>query len=108
MRMSTHRSLKSSLGLMTVLAGAVALPASASAAVVTCSTYADYPNVRISSARDMTCAAARDVMKAYKGDYSKTFMAPRGFTCRRVSGVPEGGQWRCTRRAQAFRFEFKD
>lgn len=88
----------------------VALPASADAAarVVSCSTYSDYPNVRISSARGMTCGAARSVMKAYRGDIARSFETPAGFTCRQVSGVPEGGQWRCTRGARAFRFEFKD
>lgn len=106
--MLNYRSVKTIAGVAALLASAVALPATASAAVVTCSTYSDYPNVRISSARGMTCSAARDVMKAYRGDYAKTFKAPRGFSCRRVSGVPEAGQWRCTRKAQAFRFDFKD
>ncbi|WP_445151516.1 hypothetical protein [Baekduia sp. Peel2402] len=108
--MLSHRLLKTTLSAAPVLAIAVALPAPAGAAarVVSCSTYSDYPNVRISSARGLSCATARDIMKAYRGEISKTFTAPRGFTCRQVSGVPEGGQWRCTRRSQAFRFEFKD
>jgi hypothetical protein len=25
-----------------------------------------------------------------------------------VSAIPEGGQWRCVRGTQAFRFEFRD
>jgi hypothetical protein len=90
-------------------ATAVLLPAaSAHAAVVDCDSYADYPNIQISSARNMTCAAAVKVMKAYKGDISKSFKAPQKFTCSRVSGVAEGGQWRCTQGTRAFRFEFKD
>ncbi len=91
-------------------AAALALPMSASAAtgVVSCSTYADFPNVKISSARNMTCGAARSVMKAYRGDIARRFTAPRGFTCARVSGVATGGQWRCVNGARAFRFEFKD
>jgi hypothetical protein len=95
---------------LTPLLGILALPASAGAAarVVSCSTYADYPNIRISSARGITCAAARSDMKAYSGDIERSFETPGGFTCRQVSGVAEGGQWRCTRGARAFRFEFKD
>lgn len=108
--MPLHRSLKLLVPVTPLLALAAALPAPAVAAarVVSCSTYSDYPNVRISSARGMTCATARSIMKAYRGDFSASFAAPRGFACRQVSGVPEGGQWRCTRAAQAFRFEFKD
>jgi hypothetical protein len=94
--------------LATAVAIPLAAPAAASARVVECSSYSDYPNVMISSARGMSCAGAVKVMKAYKGDISRTFTAPRGFRCARVSGSTYGGQWRCTRRAQAFRFEFKD
>lgn len=81
--------------------------AAAQAKVVDCSTYSDYPNTKISSARGMTCAAAVKVMKSYKGDISKTFKV-QGFTCGQVSGSQYGGQWRCVKGAKAFRFEFKD
>lgn len=79
----------------------------AHAAVVDCSTYSDFPNTKISSARGMTCAAAVKVMKSYKGDISRTFTV-QSFRCTQVSGSQYGGQWRCVRGARAFRFEFKD
>ncbi|HEY4099073.1 MAG TPA: hypothetical protein VGM33_26335 [Baekduia sp.] len=98
-----------------LLAGALlalAAPAMATAAtpakVIDCHTYSDFPNTQISSARGMTCQAAVTVMKAYRGDISRKFKAPQGFTCRQASGSQYGGQWRCTKGAKAFRFEFKD
>jgi len=105
----SHHPLLNAARLAPILA-VLALPATADAAsrVVSCHTYADEPNLLISSARGMSCSAARDVMKRYRGDISRTFKAPSGFACRQVSGVAEGGQWRCTRGARAFRFEFKD
>jgi hypothetical protein len=91
---------------------ACALPATATAAapttVIDCHTYSDFPNTLISSARGMTCKAAVTVMKAYQGNISRTFKAPQGFTCRQAGGGQYGGQWRCTKGAKAFRFEFKD
>lgn len=96
------------LTTLAVLAAA-ALPAAAPAAsVVTCSSYADEPNLLISSARGLSCASATSVMKAYRGEISRRFKAPRGFTCTRVHGVSTGGQWRCVNGKRAFRFEFKD
>jgi hypothetical protein len=106
----TRSALQNLLRAAPLLA-ALALPASATATtsrVVSCSTYADYPNILISSARGMTCVAARTDMKAYRGEIGKSFKTPGGFTCRQVSGVAEGGQWRCKRGARAYRFEFKD
>jgi hypothetical protein len=94
--------------LATAVAVPFALPAVADASVVTCASYSDYPNLMISSARGLSCADATRVMKAYKGNISRTFTAPRAFRCTRVSGSMYAGQWRCTHRAQAFRFEFKD
>jgi hypothetical protein len=94
-----------------VAAGAAVLalvPAGAAEAkVVDCSTYSDYPNTMISSARGMTCAAAVKIMKSYRGEISRTF-AVQTFRCTQVSGSQYGGQWRCVRGARAFRFEFKD
>jgi hypothetical protein len=108
-----HHMVRNLLRVAPLLA-LVALPATADAAtaasgrVVSCSTYADFPNVKISSARGMTCAAARSDMKAYRGEIKRSFKTPGGFTCRQVSGVAEGGQWRCTSGSRAYRFEFKD
>jgi hypothetical protein len=81
--------------------------AAAQAKVVDCSTYADFPNTKISSARGMTCAAAVKIMKSYRGEISPTFTVQK-FRCTQVSGSQFGGQWRCVRGARAFRFEFKD
>ena len=80
----------------------------ADAAVVNCHHWADYPNLRISSARNMTCSAAVREMRRYRGQIFRRFRTPGGFSCYRVSGVPEGGQWRCVRGTRAFRFEFSD
>lgn len=79
----------------------------AQAKVVDCSVYAKAPNTKISSARGMTCAEAAGVMKAYRGQIGRTFIAQH-FRCTQVSGSQFGGQWRCVRGARAFRFEFKD
>ncbi|WCB96237.1 hypothetical protein DSM104299_04994 [Baekduia alba] len=85
----------------------VLVPAAAQAKVVDCSSYSDYPNTQISSARGMTCAAATKVMKSYRGNISKSFKV-QAFRCTQVSGSQFGGQWRCAAGAKAFRFEFKD
>jgi hypothetical protein len=97
-------ALSLSLGLALV---ALVPTAAAQAKVVDCSTYADYPNIKISSARGMSCTSAVRVMKSNRGDISKTFKV-QGFTCTQVSGSQFGGQWRCVKGARAFRFEFKD
>lgn len=81
---------------------------SAPAGVIDCHAWADYPNTLISSARNMTCKAAVTEMKRYRGQIFRRFRTPGRFVCTRVSGVPEGGQWRCLRGTQAFRFEFRD
>jgi hypothetical protein len=99
--------LSRSVPIAIVAAVALVPGAVAQAKVVDCSTYADHPNIKISSARGMTCAAAVKVMKSYRGNISPTIHA-QGFTCRQVSGSQFGGQWRCAKGARAFRFEFKD
>jgi hypothetical protein len=92
----------------TLLALVSAVPAGAAPAkVVDCSVFAKAPNTKISSARGMTCAEAADVMKAYRGQIGRTFIAQH-FRCTQVSGAQFGGQWRCARGPRAFRFEFKD
>jgi hypothetical protein len=79
-----------------------------SADVVDCDVFASFPNVKISSARNMTCRAAARDMRSYRGNVDRRFRTPGGFTCVRVSGGRLGGQWRCVRRAAAYRFEFGD
>jgi hypothetical protein len=97
---------------ITALLAALAVPAAgttpAPAAVRDCHTFAYYPNLLISSARNMTCAAARRDLKRHKKGISRSFRTPGGFRCRRVSGTELGGQWRCVKRAKAYRFEFGD
>jgi hypothetical protein len=78
------------------------------AAVRDCHTYAYYPSVLISSARNMSCRAARREMRRYRRPIYRRFRTPGGFRCSRVSGGRLGGQWRCVRGARAFRFEFGD
>ncbi|MCW2994186.1 MAG: hypothetical protein JWQ18_1681 [Conexibacter sp.] len=100
--------MKISLSLPLGVAVLALVPAAAAQAkVVDCSTYSDYPNTKISSARGMSCAAAVKVIKSYRGDISRTFKV-QGFACGQVSGGQYGGQWRCAKDARAFRFEFKD
>lgn len=86
------------------LAGAAA----ADARVRDCNTWASYPNVKISSARNMTCLAARTDMHRYHGSISRRFRTPGGFLCRQASGGELGGQWRCARGTRAYRFDFGD
>jgi hypothetical protein len=78
------------------------------AAVRDCHTYAYYPNVLISSARNMSCRAARREMRRYRRPIRRRFRTPGGFRSSRVSGGRLGGQWRCVKGARASRFEFGD
>ena len=61
----------------------------------------------ISSVRNMRCSGAVDVLRRYRGVVNRVFRVS-GFRCERVSGAPQGGQWRCARAEKAFRFEFAD
>lgn len=84
-------------------------PASAAAdAVVDCHAWAYYPNVLISSARNMSCRAAKRDMRRYNGSIRRYFRTPGGFSCSQVSGGRLGGQWRCIRGSKAYRFDFGD
>ncbi|HSD79992.1 MAG TPA: hypothetical protein VLB47_05000 [Solirubrobacteraceae bacterium] len=83
-------------------------PTAVAAAVVSCHRSAYYPNVLISSARNMSCGAAARDMRRYRRPISRAFRTPGGFRCRRVSGMALGGQWRCVRGVRAYRFEFGD
>src|SRR3954471_5249144 len=49
------------------------------AAVLDCHTWASYPNVLISSARNMSCAAAAHDMKRYRRPIYRRFTTPGGF-----------------------------
>ena len=96
-------------GLALSAPAAAAAPATAAGdRVIDCHAWAPYPNLLVSSARNMTCrAAARDI-RGHSGDISRRFTTPGGFRCVRVSGIPVSGQWRCTKGTLAYRFEFGD
>ena len=87
----------------------LALPgASAGSAVVrTCNHAVDF-NLKIISARNMRCRAARRVMRRNDRPIGVNFAAPNGFRCKLAQGGPLGGIWRCTRGDKAFRFDFAD
>jgi len=78
------------------------------AQVVDCNVYASFPNIKISSARNLSCRAAARDMRSYRGNIHRRFRTPGGFVCERVSGGRLGGQWRCVRDTAAYRFEFGD
>ena len=82
-------------------------PAASAAAVRDCSLSAG-PTIEISSARNMTCRAARRDIRRVKRGISRRFRTPGGFRCRQVSGTVYSGQWRCAKGAKAYRFEFAD
>src|SRR3954470_15830476 len=80
----------------------------AEAKVRDCHAWASYPNVLISSARNMSCRAAKRDMRRYDRAIYRRFTTPGGFRCVRVSGGSLGGQWRCARGSRAYRFDFGD
>lgn len=83
-------------------------PTAQSALVRDCHHWAYWPNVLISSARNMTCRRAKRLMRQYRAPIYRTFTIPAGFYCYRVSGGSLGGQWRCVKGSRAFRFDFGD
>jgi hypothetical protein len=89
------------------IADAVA-PMARPASVVDCNVYAYFPNLLISSARNMSCRQAVRDMRRYRRSISRRFTTPGGFACVRVSGGDLGGQWRCTNGSRAYRFDFGD
>jgi hypothetical protein len=88
-------------------AAALCLPATAGASLHDCDLKATN-TATISSSRDMSCQTGAKELQRYRGDISRTFKTPGGFTCTRVSGIDLGGQWRCVKGHKAFRFEFAD
>jgi hypothetical protein len=91
----------------TAFTGALTLSPPASAFVRDCARPQTFSNVVVSSVRNMSCSAARTVMRRHNRPISRSFVTS-GFRCTRVSGGALGGQWRCVRGVQAFRFEFGD
>jgi hypothetical protein len=87
-------------------AGAGATGAGA-AVVRNCDHKVDF-NLKITSARNMSCRAARRVMRRHQGSIARHFDAPNGFRCNLVEGRPISGIWRCTKERKAFRFAFGD
>ena len=97
-----------SVGLaLAALPAAAAAPEASPAAVRGCNHKVDF-NLKITSARNMRCRAARRVMRRHRGSIARHFDAPDGFSCDRVSGTRLGGEWRCARGRRAFRFVFGD
>jgi len=94
--------------MLAALTAAVAIGFASPTGVVDCKAWASYPNIKISSARNMTCRAAVLEMRRYRGQIFRRFRTPGGFVCTRVSGGSLVGQWRCVRGAKAYRFEFGD
>jgi hypothetical protein len=90
------------------LAPGAQVPEARAASVHDCHSWAWYPNVLISSVRHMSCRSAKRDMRRYRRPIYRRFTTPGGFHCRRVSGGPLGGQWRCVRGSRAYRFEFGD
>jgi hypothetical protein len=88
---------------------AIVFPASSagSAIVRDCNHKVDF-NLKITSARNMRCRAARRVMRRHDSSIARHFEAPNGFRCDLVEGRPISGIWRCTRGVKAFRFAFGD
>jgi hypothetical protein len=93
--------------LLAALAASAVLAPAAPAAVRSCSAKIDF-NLKISSARNMTCAAARTDLRGHRGSISYRFRTPGGFTCTRVMGNRLAGQWRCVKGVRAYRFNFAD
>ena len=97
------------LALLMVPSAAPAAPRAVVAEVHDCHHWVFYPNLYISSVRNMSGRTARGEMRRFKRPISYRFTTPyRRFRCRRVSGQRLGGQWRCVRGTRAFRFEFGD
>ncbi len=94
------------IGLI-VLASSAGTAGAGNRGVVGCHVAVDF-NLVVSSARNMTCRAAAHELRRYKKSIFRRFRTPGGFLCTRVSGGALGGQWRCVRGPQAFRFEFGD
>ena len=88
---------------------ALALPATSagSAIVRDCNHAVDF-NLKITSARNMRCRAARRVMRRNDKPIAINFAAPNGFRCKLAERGPLSGTWRCTRGVKAFRFDFAD
>jgi hypothetical protein len=110
-----RRAVSALLAIATCVLATAALGGTAAAAqrtrpaqVVDCNVWASFPNIKISSARNLSCRAAARDMRSYRGNIRRQFRTPGGFVCERVSGGRLGGQWRCVRDSAAYRFEFGD
>ena len=86
---------------------ATAAPVAGAAAVRDCKLSVG-GTISISSARNLTCRAARRDLRRHRGPIYRRFKTPGGFRCRQVSGNQYFGQWRCAKGTRAYRFEFAD
>ena len=110
-----RRAVSALLAIAACVLATAALGGTAAAAqrtrpaqVVDCNVWASFPNIKISSALNLSCRAAARDMRSYRGNIHRRFRTPGGFVCERVSGGRLGGQWRCVRDTAAYRFEFGD
>ena len=94
------------LAVVAGLSGPAAAPA---ASVVACNASV-YPNgpVFVTSARTMTCRAAKREQARYRWTGKNRFTTPGGFTCRPSGRGAIGYQIRCVRGSKAYRIEFSD
>ena len=93
--------------LIVLLLAAAAPSGAAPSRVRDCAAKVDF-NLEISSARNMSCRAAKRDLRRHKGSSGLRFRTPGGFRCTRVSGTSLAGQWRCVKGHRAYRFEFAD
>ena len=106
--------MKTRIGAAAFIAAALltvaASPVSAADDVVRpCALRVYGPNtpVYVTSARNMTCKAAKRAQKTYKWTGKNTFTTPSGFRCTPSGRGEIGYQLRCTKRAKAYRLEFE-
>jgi hypothetical protein len=67
-----------------------------------------YETVTITSARNMTCRAAKRDLRASKDVTRRRFTSAGGFHCKRIRGGTLAGEWRCVRGSRAYRYAFGD
>jgi hypothetical protein len=83
----------------------------ATPAVVLCKTLVyknRRPEVYVTSARGLSCAAAAKEQRRYAWTGKNVFRTPGGFVCKGIGRGEVGYQLRCVKKARAYRLEFVD
>ena len=90
-------------------ASAPAAPVAAPSSVAQCHTlvYKSGP-VFVTSARNLTCLAAKREQARYKWTGKNTFRTPGGYSCKPSGRGAIGYQIRCAKGTKAYRIEFAD